>query len=92
MEEILQTNQIIIHIQPLQMLPDAVAMRICDEELAVTRRADPFQELVHPCSIQFFKYIIQQNDGCKTLAGFEDIVFSQFHGKEQAFALTRWTF
>ena len=57
------------------------------KELAIPGIANPFQQLMHPGCIKLFEDIIQKNDGCESLTGFQHIIFSQFHGKEQAFAL-----
>ena len=83
----LKRQQGIIRRQVIKVFPDALMVSVCNKQLTIARTCNPGQQLVHAFFVEFFKYIVQQQDGCEAFARPQDFIFSQLHGKEEAFAL-----
>ena len=50
-------------LQFFQFLADTVPMSIGDEDLAFILQTDLVQQIVHPVSVQFLKYVIEEQEG-----------------------------
>src|SRR5882757_2679644 len=72
----------------LHFPPDAFRMGVGDKQLTIIPETDPVEQVAHAILVQLLEYIVQQEDGGPALGLFERLVFSQFEGEEQAFALT----
>src|ERR1700676_413125 len=69
------------------MFPNATLVRVGNKKLSVSGCADSFEQMMHTLGVEFFKNIVQQNNGSEALGDFQHIILRQFHRKEQAFTL-----
>ena len=76
------------YIQFIQLLPDAIAMRISNKYLSMIPETDLIQEVVHTMSIQLFKHIIQEEEGRESFVLSEHFIFRQLQGEQETFSLT----
>lgn len=71
----------------MQGIFQPIAVGVRDEHLPETIGTDQADQPGYPLMIQFFKNIIQQEEGADFFFFQNNLIFSQFKGKQETFPL-----
>src|SRR6185312_14641707 len=77
-----ESNTDLVH-----LATDALGMGVGDKNLTVVMQTNLVEEIVHPLFIQFFEYIVEQQERGEAFCFFERFVFRELKREKQAFPL-----
>lgn len=71
-----------------ECVSEAILMGVGDEELGVAVVADLLEKVLHAFFVEFFEYVVEQEDGGEAFMKANGFEFGQFECEQQAFSLS----